>query len=254
MEKVRLNEEINKMRKLMGLNEGLGLSIDEQMMSPKAVAHKLVEMLPDDYNEADVEKALDEYINTGAINIYVSEKFRRDDKWRNELMSNIRELKAKGLGESFGDDDYVDDISAAKSMAKAQQNFSQDAIDYVGGEDIWDGLSQSEQESVLADIEKDWDRSRSMGEAEEFDLSKVDNPSAYTDDIFDHNAERAEDPFDDGDSTRISMIAMSMLSDIQERAPEMADKINMVKRLIMKMNDKTEISHSELDAIMQGLD
>ena len=93
-----------------------------------------------------------------------------------------------------------------------------------------------------------------LNEGEELDLSTVDNPNAYTDDIFNHNAERAEDPFEDEDSTRVSMVAMSMLSDIQEQAPEVADKINMVKRLIMKMNDKTEISQSELDAIMQGLD
>lgn len=93
-----------------------------------------------------------------------------------------------------------------------------------------------------------------MGINEELDLSKVDDPNSYTDDIFNHNAERAEDPFDDGDSTRVSMIVMSMLSDIQEEAPEVADKINMVKRLIGRMNDKTEIPHSQLDAIMQGLD
>lgn len=93
-----------------------------------------------------------------------------------------------------------------------------------------------------------------MGEAEEVDLSKVNNPNAYTDDIINYNAERGGDDFDEEDSTRISMIAMSMLSDIQEEAPEMSEKINMIKRLIMKMNDKTEISQSELDAVMQGLD
>lgn len=189
MSKFTINEEVNRMRKIMGLNEGLGASIDEQMMSPKAVALRLVEMLPDDYNEDDVKGALDEYINTGAINREVAARYMQDQSWWDELHAKIREVKTQGIGE-----------------------------------------------------------------AEEFDLSKVDNPNAYTDDIFNHNAERAEDPFDDGDSTRISMIAMSMLSDIQEQAPEMADKINMVKRLIMKMNDKTEISHSELDAIMQGLD
>jgi hypothetical protein len=204
-----LIEEVNKMRKMMGLNENLGLSIDEHMMSPKAVALGMVEMLPNNYNISDIEKALDEYIKTGSINIYVSEKFRRDDKWRNELFANIEELKTKGLDESFDDKEkelawkefqknnhvtnhtikvakqdfekqwneknkqsslgesfdnhYIDDISAAKSSARGKQEFNQDAIDYVGGEDIWDNLSQSEQDSVLADIGSDWNRSRSMG-------------------------------------------------------------------------------------------
>lgn len=35
-----------------------------------------------------------------------------------------------------------------------------------------------------------------LNEAEDFDLSSVDNPNAYTDDIINHNAERGEGPSD----------------------------------------------------------
>jgi hypothetical protein len=82
----------------------------------------------------------------------------------------------------------------------------------------------------------------------ELDLSKVDNPNAYTDDIINHNADRGGDDFDE-DSVRISMLVMSALSDMQEENPELRKKINYVKSLIMKMNDKTEIKMSDLDAI-----
>jgi hypothetical protein len=191
MEKVRLNEEINKMRKLMALNENFEENINESNWD---VGGEFVVK-----NTSTPPK--------GHEHLKVGDKLRIAKKWKN------------AAGDVFGTD-----------MSK--DNYGLD----------------------VDDINKLTSNESDLGEAEEFDLSKVDNPNAYTDDIFDHNAERAEDPFDDGDSTRISMIAMSMLSDIQERAPEMADKINMVKRLIMKMNDKTEISHSELDAIMQGLD
>ena len=113
-------------------------------------------------------------------------------------------------------DDYVDDISAAKSSARDKQNFNQDAIDYVGGEVIWNKLSQDEKESVLADIGRDWDRSRSMGEAEE-------------------------------DSMRIIIPIMSALSDIQERAPELRERINFIKALVQKMESNSVITDSELN-------
>lgn len=185
MSKSTINEEVNRMRKIMGLNEGLGASIDEQMMSPKAVALRLVEMLPDDYNEADVERALDEYINTGAINREVAARYMQDQSWWDELHAKIREVKTQGIGE-----------------------------------------------------------------AEEVDLSKVDNPNAYTDDIFNHNAERAEDPFDDEeDSMRITIPIMSALSDIQERAPELAERINFIKALVQKMESNSVITDSELTAL-----
>ncbi len=49
------------------------------------------------------------------------------------------------------------------------------------------------------------------------------------------------------DSVKISMLVMSKLSDMQEENPELRDKINYIKSLIMKMNDKTEINLSDLE-------
>jgi hypothetical protein len=132
---------------------------------------------------------------------------------KNMLNEISRMRKMMGLNEN---DDYVDDISAAKSSARGKQNFNQDAIDYVGGEDMWNKLSQDEKESVLADIGRDWDRSRSMGEAEE-------------------------------DSMRITIPIMSALSDIQERAPELRERINFIKALVQKMESNSIITDSELN-------
>jgi hypothetical protein len=74
----------------------------------------------------------------------------------NEQINKMR--KMMGLNEA------EDAISNAKSNAKQQYDFYQDAIDYVGGESEWDKLSGDERDSVLGDMEKDWDRSRNMGE------------------------------------------------------------------------------------------
>lgn len=52
---------------------------------------------------------------------------------------------------------------------------------------------------------------------------------------------------DDGvDTVRISLAVMSKLSDIQLENPELRDKVNSIKALVMKMKDKTEISTSEI--------
>ena len=74
----------------------------------------------------------------------------------NEQINKMR--KMMGLNET------EDAISNAKSNAKQQYDFYQDAIDYVGGESEWDKLSGDERDSVLGDMGKDWDRSRNMGE------------------------------------------------------------------------------------------
>ena len=74
----------------------------------------------------------------------------------NEQINKMR--KMMGLNEA------EDAISNAKSNAKQQYDFYQDAIDYVGGESEWNKLSGDERDSVLGDMEKDWDRSRNMGE------------------------------------------------------------------------------------------
>jgi hypothetical protein len=92
-----------------------------------------------------------------------------------------------------------------------------------------------------------------INEAEDFDISMVDNPNAYTDDIINHNAERGNDPLDDyEETTKASMVALSTLSDLQEQAPELAGKLNFVKALIMKMDSKTELTADEIEALQQG--
>jgi hypothetical protein len=51
---------------------------------------------------------------------------------------------------------------------------------------------------------------------------------------------------DDDNTVRISLAVMSKLSDIQLENPELRDKVNSIKALVMKMKDKTEISTSEI--------
>ena len=81
----------------------------------------------------------------------------------NEEINKMR--KMMGLNEGWDNDDYVDDISSAKSSAKRQYDFYQDAIEYVGGEEEWNKLTQDEKDSVINDMERDFDRSRSLGES-----------------------------------------------------------------------------------------
>jgi hypothetical protein len=59
--------------------------------------------------------------------------FMKNMKLINEEINKIR--KMMGLNEGWDNDDYVDDISSAKSSAKRQYDFYQDAIEYVGK--IW---------------------------------------------------------------------------------------------------------------------
>jgi proteasome assembly chaperone (PAC2) family protein len=51
---------------------------------------------------------------------------------------------------------------------------------------------------------------------------------------------------DDDNTVRISLAVMSKLSDIQLENPELRDKVNSIKALVMKMKDKTEIPTSEI--------
>jgi hypothetical protein len=97
--------------------------------------------------------------------------------------------------------------------------------------------------------------SSGMNEVDKVDLSKMNNPNAYTDDIINHNADKDQEQwdkdsgFDDGnDFMRISIPIMSALSDIQESNPELRNKINFIKALIQKSKiDDQYIDDSELN-------
>jgi hypothetical protein len=120
MEKNKLNEEITKMRKMMGLTEygedsgaqdmtwnrhkdsGLGASQDQRMMSPMNVALHIEPELPEQYNDIMVGTAVDKYIEDAAINTEVANRYMRDDDWWDTLYGNIYEIKQKqkeNLGE-----------------------------------------------------------------------------------------------------------------------------------------------------------
>ena len=90
--------------------------------------------------------------------IYINKEIVMKKPILNEQIIKMR--KMMGLNEN-----HMDDMSNAKSNAKQQHDFYQDAIDYVGGKVEWNKLSGNEKDSVLADMEKDWDRSRNMGES-----------------------------------------------------------------------------------------
>ncbi len=185
MKKFTVNEEVNRMRKIMGLNEGmggLGYSIDERMMNPINIALAIVDDLPEGYNDATVGAAVEKYLEEEAVNREVADRYMKNDDWWDTLYAKINEVKTQGIGE-----------------------------------------------------------------AEEVDLSKVDNPNAYTDDIINYNAERGGDDFDEEDSMRITIPIMSALSDIQEKAPELRERINFIKALVQKMESNSVITDSELN-------
>jgi hypothetical protein len=54
---------------------------------------------------------------------------------------------------------------------------------------------------------------------------------------------------EEGTDMSLSMAVMSHLSDLQEEAPELRGKINFIKALVMKMDNKTQISTDELDSL-----
>lgn len=67
------------------------------------------------------------------------------------------------------------------------------------------------------------------------------NPSPLGEELSDETMDH------DVDTVRISLVVMSKLSDIQVENPELRDRINSIKALIMKMNDRTEIPTSEIN-------
>jgi hypothetical protein len=76
-------------------NKGLGQSIDFRMMSPMNVAIEIEEVLPEKYNDVDVEKAVDNYIDDSSINKAMAEKYMKDDDWWDTLYYNIKDVRDK---------------------------------------------------------------------------------------------------------------------------------------------------------------
>jgi len=76
-------------------NKGLGQSMDFRMMSPMNVALEIEEVLPEKYNDVDVEKAVDNYIDDSSINKAMADKYMKDDDWWDTLYYNIKDVRDK---------------------------------------------------------------------------------------------------------------------------------------------------------------
>ena len=76
-------------------SKGLGQSIDFRMMSPMNVALEIEDILPENYNDKDVNKAVDNYIENAAINIQMAHKYMKDDDWWDTLYYNIKDIRDK---------------------------------------------------------------------------------------------------------------------------------------------------------------
>ena len=76
-------------------NKGLGQSIDFKMMSPRNVALEIEYTLPEKYNDIDVEKEVDKYIEESSINKDMANKYMKDDDWWDTLYYNIKEIRDK---------------------------------------------------------------------------------------------------------------------------------------------------------------
>lgn len=76
-------------------NKGLGQSMDFKMMSPMNVALEIEEVLPEKYNDVDVEKAVDNYIDDSSINKAMADKYMEDDDWWDTLYYNINDIRRK---------------------------------------------------------------------------------------------------------------------------------------------------------------
>jgi len=158
---------------------GLGSSIDERMMNPMNIALKIVEDLPEDYDDAMVNAAVEEYIKEAPVNKEVADRYMASDDWWASVYAKIDKVKTQGFNESDEPNTYTDD-------------------------------------------DREWDRD-----------------SGFDDDV---------------DEVRVTIPLMSALSDIQERAPELRERINFIKALVQKMGDKEIITTSELNDLEKQFD
>jgi len=76
-------------------NKGLGQSMDFKMMSPMNVALEIEEVLPEKYNDIDVEKEVYKYIDDSSINKAMADKYMKDDDWWDTLYYNIKDVRDK---------------------------------------------------------------------------------------------------------------------------------------------------------------
>ena len=57
------------------------------------------------------------------------------------------------------DENYIDDIGMAKNRALGDYNAMEDAIEYAGGLEDWDSLSDLDKKAILADLERGFEAS-----------------------------------------------------------------------------------------------
>ena len=86
----------------------LGSSIDERMMNPMNIALKIVEDLPEDYDDAMVNAAVEEYIKEAPVNKEVADRYMASDDWWASLYAKIDEVKTQGFNESDEPNTYTD--------------------------------------------------------------------------------------------------------------------------------------------------
>jgi len=77
-------------------NSGIGSSIDQKMMSSLNVANHIIDGLPEEYTENDVEMAVTLYISDSGINQEVANSYTKDDEWWEDLYYNINDIRRKG--------------------------------------------------------------------------------------------------------------------------------------------------------------
>jgi hypothetical protein len=90
-----------------------------------------------------------------------------DDQESGKYTQNMDDVESGIIPEEF-----YDDVSVARNNAKHQYDFNQDTIEYVGGEEEWNKLTQDEKDSVIDSMERDWDRNRSLGESDNEEINQ----------------------------------------------------------------------------------
>ena len=243
-----LNEEVNKMRSMMGLNE---ISANTDLELKKAAK--------------DVFATLKKY---GLNPNYTSSEARLDKNY--DSVVSVIEDSQTGTGLI-----KVNIWAWAVSKSKIDMKKLNDDIQRILGGDF---ESKSGQTSVNNDIVyvmlirkkglqnepikeakgEFWAIERPNGEVvKHFESEKEAQAWIHKNDpegMVDYNIRQIEESIEDDNSEDMEMISLSMaamshLSDLQEVAPELSGKINFVKALIMKMNNKEKISSEELDAL-----
>ena len=182
----------------------------------------------------------------------------------NKLQSQIQQSLGNEFESKSGKTSFNNDVIYAMLIKKKDMNegdlLGEESITNVSGV-MYDTMAKLELEQIVGNLHKiapyvleigDTVKMRANGSIDVYEGGKITKmfktPEAFLSGIRYSKIAVSEDS-EEGTDMSLSMAVMSHLSDLQEEAPELRGKINFIKALVMKMDNKTQISTDELDSL-----